>query len=1019
MRPVTLTIEGFGCYRESQEIDFSRCKVFAISGPTGAGKSSLLDAVTFALYGKIPRLGGQNLDEFISLGAARASILLDFDLRGERYRIARTMQRTGAKKAQLEQITGGVQKSLGDSTSEINSIVTTLLGLDYEAFKQSVLLPQGEFASFLKSTSGNQQKILQNLLRLGVYEKMRDRASSEGRDLQGQIETAQKVLDGPYALATPDELRRTEEKLVDVGQKKDAASKAHTGLRTSLQDLRAKWALTKERQTKHGRLGECLKDELAIDNLKTSLDRARKALLVIPCLDSFRERVNAVAALNTKLSGAETAVQNALQEASTNAAELSVVEGDVLSLPVKRSRIEQLAALTPIIEEHSKSKSHRTQLDLQLTRASSALPSNRERLSAAELACQQEDAKRTALLKKKSDSGYDAIAHSLLKSAQRPAFELAEAKKVLENLRRALTEARNGETTSEGLLLSETAKLQAADEAHLQSESAKNHAADRLLAAQNQERAAALKATLAPGCACPVCEQPVETIPPISVPADLAAAKLALEAANKQEGRTRKLRDTANGAAAGAAASLELARKAVGDLQSQFAAGRQQIQASETALTTSLSVVGVPSETIIEDFVEAELARFDRLHADFQALEAALGQAALAHQTAATKAQTALRDLKDNEGTVATLTNEVAAADTKIRSYAESITAAGSENPTRELESIRAEILVIEERHKRQSQLAHDCEIKVKSAEQTLTDLRALISSTIDERDHAEGIATKAISTAGFTTAAEVRGAALSDAAIGEAEARVVNFADEVKQLRTRIGDIDTQLAGAIVAESDVLSAEQAESEVGELVRSLDGQEGGLNARLTRLREDTQAAECMRAEQSARQARYTVVHELARDLKSDGFQRHLLEGSFRRLVAGASTRLHQLNSRFELVLDTNKIAVRDHDHGAQLRLADTLSGGETFLVSLSLALELSEQVQQAAGAVRLDSIFIDEGFGTLDPETLETVADAIESLGQTNRMVGVITHVAELHRRLPRLEVTKGVSGSTVRYVED
>jgi exonuclease SbcC len=136
-------------------------------------------------------------------------------------------------------------------------------------------------------------------------------------------------------------------------------------------------------------------------------------------------------------------------------------------------------------------------------------------------------------------------------------------------------------------------------------------------------------------------------------------------------------------------------------------------------------------------------------------------------------------------------------------------------------------------------------------------------------------------------------------------------------------------------------------------------------------------------------------------------------------VAGASNRLRELNERYELAFTDNKFSVVDHDHGSQSRLADTLSGGETFLVSLALALELSEQVQQAAGAVRLDSLFIDEGFGTLDSETLDTVADAIESLSKTNRMVGVITHVAELHRRLPRLEVRPTPSGSVVQYVED
>ncbi|MBL8231546.1 MAG: hypothetical protein JNL98_23825 [Bryobacterales bacterium] len=161
------------------------------------------------------------------------------------------------------------------------------------------------------------------------------------------------------------------------------------------------------------------------------------------------------------------------------------------------------------------------------------------------------------------------------------------------------------------------------------------------------------------------------------------------------------------------------------------------------------------------------------------------------------------------------------------------------------------------------------------------------------------------------------------------------------------------------------------------------------------------------------------MHRLSLDLRSNEFQQFVLDRSFRELVDGASGRLRQLNDRYDLVFKDKGFSVADHDHGGELRLADTLSGGETFLVSLALALELSEQIQQKQGSVRLDSLFIDEGFGTLDPETLDTVADAIESLGRTDRMVGVITHVVELHRRLPRLEVRPGVNGSTVHYVED
>ena len=917
MRPVMLTVEGFACYREVQEIDFSRCKVFAISGPTGAGKSSLLDAVTFALYGKIPRLGGQNLDEFISLGAARASILLDFDLRGERYRIARTMQRNGAKKVQLEQITDGLRKSLGDSSSGVNSIVTTLLGLDYEAFKQSVLLPQGEFATFLKSTSSNQQKILQNLLRLGVYEKMRDRASIEGRELQGQIETTQTVLNGPYAQATPDELKRTEDELADVVRKKDASSSAHDTLRTLLQSVREKWTFTKERHTKHARLESLLKEELEIGALTTSLDRARKALLVIPYLDSLADKVSVVVALETKLTDEEAALQKALHDASTNAAALSLIENDVLSLPVKRDRIEQLAVLAPTIEAHRKSKSYREQLDLQLAKASITLPRCRERVSAAQLACNEEDAKKSSLLHTKSSLGYDAIAHSILKSSQRPAFDLEEAKKDAEDLRRALAEAQNRDTESERFLFSEGAKRQVADEAHRQSESTKNDASAHLFAVQNQERAAALKTTLAPGYACPVCEQIVARVPPTSSLADLAAAELTLAAATERTSRTRQLLDAANGGVAKATANLEVARKAVGDLHTQVTSCGQKIQAAEAVLRRSLSLFTVSSETGVEDFVERELVRFERLHADFQKLEADVTRAALAHQASEGKAQAALRDLKDIEGTVERLALEVADADNQIKSYAELIAAAGSEDPARELKSIRAEILVIEGRTQEQRQLMHASEIRVKSAQQTLTELGARISTAHDERDRAEAIVNKAVLNIAFKNAADVRGAAISDDAMHEAEARVARFTDELRQLRGRIVDIDVQLAGVMVEESEVLGAAKAELEASKRVNGLGRQEGELNARLTRLRQDTEAAERMRLEQSGRQARYAVIHALARDLKSDRFQRYLLEGSFRRLVAGASTRLNRLNSRYELVLDENKIAVRDHDHGAQ------------------------------------------------------------------------------------------------------
>ena len=118
--------------------------------------------------------------------------------------------------------------------------------------------------------------------------------------------------------------------------------------------------------------------------------------------------------------------------------------------------------------------------------------------------------------------------------------------------------------------------------------------------------------------------------------------------------------------------------------------------------------------------------------------------------------------------------------------------------------------------------------------------------------------------------------------------------------------------------------------------------------------------------------------------------------------------------------EDGQFAVVDHANADTIRLARTLSGGETFLVSLALALALADQIAElaAGGAVRLESIFLDEGFGSLDADTLETVAAAIEELGAQGRVVGVVTHVRELAERLPvRFEVRKGPGGSTVERV--
>src|SRR3954464_6250989 len=162
MRPLRLEVEGFTCYRDRQPtLDFNGLTLFAIAGPTGAGKSSILDTMVYALFGKVPRLGKHDISEFISHGRDMMSVALDFQVRGHDYRVTRLSKLSKLKQlkseATLAELIGGVERSLADQVRPVNDAIVELLGLGYDEFIQTVVLPQGEFAKFLKAKPTDQR----------------------------------------------------------------------------------------------------------------------------------------------------------------------------------------------------------------------------------------------------------------------------------------------------------------------------------------------------------------------------------------------------------------------------------------------------------------------------------------------------------------------------------------------------------------------------------------------------------------------------------------------------------------------------------------------------------------------------------------------------------------------------------------------------------------------------------------------------------------------------------------------
>ncbi len=197
MRPSRLVVEGFAPFRERVEVDFSDLELFALTGPTGAGKSSVIDAITFALYGSVPRYGKAAVRPVVSLGKAEAKVQLDFEVEGGAYtvvRVVRINKQGGAVQAEvrLETDDGEVLASGPDETT---AAVERLVGLGIDHFTRSVVLPQGQFAAFLHDTPAGQQELVKALLDMGVLDVVRGLATERAKTAKAVVDQAQALVE--------------------------------------------------------------------------------------------------------------------------------------------------------------------------------------------------------------------------------------------------------------------------------------------------------------------------------------------------------------------------------------------------------------------------------------------------------------------------------------------------------------------------------------------------------------------------------------------------------------------------------------------------------------------------------------------------------------------------------------------------------------------------------------------------------------------------------------------------------
>lgn len=334
MRPLHLTLDGFTSFRAPVEIDFSALDLFAITGPTGAGKSSLIDALTFALYGQVPRVG-REYRQLMSHGAERLSVRLDFRMGSETYRIARTLKSSGAPQSRLERVSKGGTQPVADRVKDIEDEVGRILGLDYDGFTRSVVLPQGQFDAFLKGKPEERRKILVTLLGLDVYERMHGIVNRRATEARTQAQFLLQQLAAPeFQGATREGLRAHESELAAAERAAERAEAEDAALDRALRTagtLRAARAELSKLGKDHGA------ETRRLAEATVQRDRARAESARLDLRRAALEKSAAEAAADPRREAV-------LAEAGTWAEDLARVAREMATLEGERTALAQEAA---------------------------------------------------------------------------------------------------------------------------------------------------------------------------------------------------------------------------------------------------------------------------------------------------------------------------------------------------------------------------------------------------------------------------------------------------------------------------------------------------------------------------------------------------------------------------------------------------------------------------------------------------------------------------------------------------
>ncbi|MHC1719617.1 MAG: AAA family ATPase [Clostridiaceae bacterium] len=1040
MRPLKLAITAFGPYAGKEVIDFTKLGdrgIFLITGPTGAGKTTIFDGISYAIFGSASSgdRDGDNLRSHFADDDTLTSVELEFELRGTRYRIERTPKQN-KKKARGEGFTE--QKAdacleweghVVSGISKVNEKIGDILGINYDQFRQIMMIPQGEFRKLITEDSQERERILQKIFGTEGYKRVQDILGEMEKNLRARANEYKSIIDanisgidasGSQALeetiesGNKEAIRQGLEELIgeDTLQEKELQGKI-SNIQEALRKKDNEIALAEETNSKFDKrdsIGERMKElssrEQEYDVKSMNLTMGRKTLAIAALEEYCTSNAEAVKTKERELAAAEKALSEAKKAAESSSAEYEEQkgkEGERTDLEKKLGRLEGFREKVEALDE-KKERIEKLKFSIK------ALDANIKEIKA------EVEGDREAVKKLNDDLKASREAKD---EYFRLSGEIADKEKQTAGLE-AVAEANEKLAAIEKKCHSDKKTLDSAHQNHIQAMAWLERLQDMYLKGQ----AGVLSEKLEEGMPCPVCGSLSHPVPAVKT-GDVPGEKDIKEATEKN-GEAQDKYNKMLGNFSKSLGESETQKANVDSLRSQLGDKYK----SEASVLHGDSLTQYAKEKLKELKAETEI-----LEAHCKAAE-----------EQKEKEEELSKGLESKEGSIEknrqkldSLSAELSEKQSGLSAERGVLDAIRAELPegVDSRESLKKEMEATQEKAGKMKEALVKAEEKSKHAHtkqgKALTAMDSAgknLKEARGELEKAEKKFSREVEKAGF--------ADLTDYVVHKMGQQETD--DLEKDINDFRGSMRSATESLLAAEKEIENLNKTDlKELQDQLENIKEENEKLSVEKTRIfsRKSHNGTILAAIKDAGKhllkiEEQYKVVGHLAfmargQNQEKITFERFVLAAFFDDIIAAANMRFNKMTgSRYIMGRKVDK-SKGNAQSGLELEVMDnytgrsrhikTLSGGESFKASLSLALGLADVVQSYAGGISLDTMFVDEGFGTLDPESLDGAIEALIDLQSTGRLVGIISHVPELKERIDaRLEITPGKEGSRAEF---